>query len=42
MRTTGFNIQIFCMLITLRLCVLCDCHKKQQRMPYTPLTDWFL
>ena len=41
-RTTRLNIQKICMLITSHLCVLCGSQKKQQLLPYTPLTDWFL
>jgi hypothetical protein len=44
LRTTRFNIQIICMLITLDLCILCGSQNKQQVLSYTctPLTDWFL
>ena len=35
-RTTRYN-----MLITLHLCILCGCQKKQYLLPYTPLADWF-
>ena len=30
------------MLITLHLCVLYGSQNKQQLLPYTALTDWFL
>jgi hypothetical protein len=40
--TTRFNIKEFCMLLTLRLCVLYGPQNKHQRLPYTSLTDWFL
>ena len=30
------------MLITLHLCVLYSSQNKQQLLPYTALTDWFL
>ena len=34
-----FKIKIFCMLITLHLCVLYGSQNKQQLLPYTALTD---
>jgi hypothetical protein len=37
-----FEIKKFCMLITLHLCVLYGSQNKQQLLPYTALTDWFL
>ena len=37
-----FKIRKFCMLNTLHLCVLYGSRNKQQRLPYTALTDWFL
>ena len=37
-----FNIQQFCILPTLYLCVLCGSQNKQRLFPYTALTDWFL
>ena len=40
-RATRINIQQFCMLITLHLCVLNGVQKKQQRLPDTSLADWF-
>ena len=42
LRTNRFNIQKFCMLITLHLCVLCGSHNKQYLLYYTSLTDRFL
>ena len=30
------------MLNTLHLCVLCGSQNKQQHLPYTDLTNWFL
>ena len=36
-----FNIQQFCFLPTLYLCVLCGSQNKQRLFPYTALTDWF-
>jgi hypothetical protein len=30
------------MMITLHLFILYGCQKKQQILPYTSLTDWFL
>ena len=37
-----FNIQLFYLLPTLYLCVLCGSESKQRLIPYTALTDWFL
>jgi hypothetical protein len=41
-RTTRFNIQKFCMVISLHLFVLCGSQKKQYIFPYTSLADRFL
>ena len=41
LHTTRINIPKFCMVITLRLCVLYDSQKKQSRLPCTSLIDWF-
>ena len=40
--TNSFNIQKFCVLLTMHLCVLCGSQNKQRLFPYTTLTDWFL
>jgi len=37
-----FNIQQFYVLPTMHLCILCGSENKQQLLPYTALTDWFL
>ena len=37
-----FNIQKFCVLPTMHLCVLCGSENKQRLFPYTALTDWFV
>jgi hypothetical protein len=36
------DIKKFCMVPTLRLCVLYGCQNKQQLLPYNTLRDWFL
>ena len=41
LRTTRFNIQKFYMVLTLRLCVLYECHNKHRLLPSTALADWF-
>ena len=42
LRTTRFNTQNFYIVITWNVCVLCGSRKKQQILPYTALTVWFL
>jgi hypothetical protein len=42
LRTACCKIKKFCVLITLHLCVLYGSQNKQQLLPYTALTDWFL
>jgi predicted flavoprotein YhiN len=42
LRATRFYIQEFYAVLTLRLCVLYGSQIKQQHLPYTPLTEWFL
>jgi hypothetical protein len=39
--TTSFDIQQFCVLPTIHLCVLCRSHEKQRLFLYTALTDFF-
>ena len=41
LRTSGFNIQKFYVMLTLRLCVLYGSQNKQRLLPYTSLADWF-
>ena len=40
--TATFKIKEFFMLITLHLCVLYGSQNKQQLLPFTALTGWFL
>ena len=40
--TISFNIQKFCVLPTVRLCVLCGSQNKQRLFLYTALTYRFL
>jgi len=40
LRTTRFNIQEFCMVLTLCLRVLYGSHNKQRLLPYTVLLEW--
>jgi hypothetical protein len=40
--TLNFNIEKFDVVITMRLCVLHGSRNKQQHLPYTTLTVWFL
>jgi hypothetical protein len=40
--TFMFNIEQFCVLPTLYLCVLCGSQNKQRLFRYTALTDWFV
>ena len=40
--TASFNIQKFCVLHTVRLCVLCGSQNKQRLFPCTALTYQFL
>jgi hypothetical protein len=42
LHTTRFNIKKFCVVPTLRLCVLYRSQNKQQLLPYKTLRDWFL
>jgi hypothetical protein len=42
LRTSRFNVQKFCVVPTLRLCVLYGSQNKQQLLPYKTLRDWFL
>ena len=42
LRTTRFKIKKFRILITSHLCVLYGSQNKEQLLPYTALTDWFL
>ena len=40
--TASFNIQKFCVLPTMHLCVLRGSENKRRLFIYTILTDWFL
>jgi hypothetical protein len=42
LRTTSFNIQKFCVLPTMHLCVLCGSQNKQRLFLYTALGNRFL
>jgi hypothetical protein len=42
LHTTRFNIKIFYVVPTLRLCVLYGSQNKQELLPYKTLRDWFL
>jgi hypothetical protein len=42
LRSTWFSIEGFYIALTLRLCVLYGSQIKQQRLPHTSLSVWFL